>query len=153
MIHLKRMSAEDAVQHKHSLCVLLSNTYSINFPETTCDHCYTEEKIQGLIQYLQEDQAVVFGAFGDTSLIGFVWGFERTILCETRMHINEIVVSDAYRGQGIGQQLLGAISDEAKQRGIGCIDLFCSIPNVSAIRFYQKHGFEMERYQLRLKLT
>ena len=153
MIDLRQILSDEAVQNKHGLCSLLFNNYRINFPETVFDLRYVEEKIQGMIQYLQEEKAIVFGAFDDSQLIGFVWGFERHFFNEKRFHLNELIVAEEHRGRKIGRQLVGMFIDAAKRRNIQVVDLFCMVDNANAIRFYQKMDFEIERYQMCLNLT
>ena len=49
-----------------------------------------------------------------------------------------------YRGQGIGERLLLACVEKAQRNGISRIDLQVRIDNESAIKLYEKVGFQTE---------
>lgn len=54
--------------------------------------------------------------------------------------IQELVVDEAYRSQGIGGQLLEALLSRMQSRGVVEVSLGVGSDNVDAIRFYQAHG-------------
>jgi len=55
-----------------------------------------------------------------------------------------IAITKAYRGQGIGEQLLTQALDLAKARGLTRIELTVREHNIPAIRLYEKKGFVIE---------
>ncbi len=62
-------------------------------------------------------------------------------LFETAELLN-IAVDTDYRGRGIGERLLTAIHDQAKERGAERILLEVRVSNAPAIALYKKHGYE-----------
>lgn len=56
--------------------------------------------------------------------------------------IEDVVVTKAYRAQGIGKKLLHALIDECRKRGMKRLALGSDQRNQSAIEFYQKLGFK-----------
>lgn len=56
-------------------------------------------------------------------------------------YINNIAVSPASRGGGIGRVLLLKTIERAKQQGYSGVELDVTSINGGAIQFYQKHGF------------
>lgn len=56
--------------------------------------------------------------------------------------IEDVVVTKAYRAQGIGKKLLHALIDECHKRGMKRLALGADQRNQSAIEFYQKLGFK-----------
>lgn len=50
----------------------------------------------------------------------------------------------AYRGQGIGGQLLAACLTKAKSKGITRVTLKVRVDNAGAIRLYERAGFKLE---------
>ena len=62
------------------------------------------------------------------------------------MRINDFVIKDEYRGQGIGKELLGFISKEAKNLQCEALVLDTSIERKEAHRFYERHGFEIRAH-------
>lgn len=61
------------------------------------------------------------------------------------LYYDDFSVSAAYRGQGIGQQLMDRAEDYARSIGISAIVLHVEKSNASAKRFYEKRGFAFLR--------
>lgn len=55
-----------------------------------------------------------------------------------------MAVVKEYRGQGIGQALLTAVTEAALAFGFTRLELEVFANNISAIGLYEKHGFEVE---------
>lgn len=81
---------------------------------------------------------------------GKVAGFLSMVFYMTFFHrvgtaqVNELVVADGYRGQGIGQVLMKAAEDEARKRGMDELEVGTEKENVKAQAFYRKYGFDEE---------
>jgi ribosomal protein S18 acetylase RimI-like enzyme len=60
------------------------------------------------------------------------------------LHVDALVVSPASRGHGIGGALIEAAIAEARRRGVAKLALRALSNNPTAIRLYEKHGFEQE---------
>src|SRR5919197_617047 len=59
--------------------------------------------------------------------------------------LRPIVVLPGYRGQGIADQLMQRLLNDAKRRGFKQVFLVVEIDNVTADKFYTKLGFVLER--------
>jgi predicted GNAT family N-acyltransferase len=59
-------------------------------------------------------------------------------LPEHRGRIGRMAVLPAYRGQGVGKQLLGALIELGKSQGVTQLELHAQL---SAILFYEQFGF------------
>jgi ribosomal protein S18 acetylase RimI-like enzyme len=55
--------------------------------------------------------------------------------------IEDVVVDDAARGQGIGEGLVRALLDIANEKGAKVVTLTCNPKRVAANRLYQRIGF------------
>lgn len=55
--------------------------------------------------------------------------------------LRPIIVSDEFRGTGIGTLLLSGLLQDAERRGFKTVHLYTEDDNDSAIRFYEKSGF------------
>lgn len=81
---------------------------------------------------------------------GNVAGFLSMVFYMTFFHrvgtaqVNELVVADGYRGQGIGQALMKAAEEEAHKRGMDELEVGTEKENVKAQAFYRKYGFGEE---------
>lgn len=61
------------------------------------------------------------------------------------IYLEDLIVSEAYRGQGLGQQLLNAVIREAKATGAARLEWMVLDWNEPAIQFYLKSGATVER--------
>jgi ribosomal protein S18 acetylase RimI-like enzyme len=81
---------------------------------------------------------------------GKVTGFISIVFYMTFFHrvgtaqVNELVVDDHYRGQGIGQALMQAAEQEARRRGMDELEVGTEKENLAAQKFYRKYGFDEE---------
>ncbi len=68
--------------------------------------------------------------------------------------IEPLIVSKAYRGRGIGKQLIHAVVDEARKRGIRLLNIKPVARNTKTIRFLYDQGFRNLGYlELFIDLT
>jgi ribosomal protein S18 acetylase RimI-like enzyme len=75
------------------------------------------------------------------------------LLTGVRAHIEDVVVDEAARGQGIGAALTGAAIELARQRGARSVELTSRSSRAAANRLYQRLGFQLRdtnvyRYRL-----
>lgn len=61
-------------------------------------------------------------------------------------YLDEMVVEESYRGQGIGKKLVNRISEIALQQGCKCLELESSFPREKAHAFYEQLGFKKRAY-------
>lgn len=108
-----------------------------------------EQKYTELINYINEDKAIVYGAIEDNALIGFVWAYEYPFREDkSRVYVSILHVDDQHRGQRVGNHLLSSVEKEASKNGYGSVFLHAEAFNDGAIRFYNRMGYETERIQL-----
>lgn len=99
----------------------------------------------GCILVAREDQAVL----GMVNLLFTV----STALGAPVAILEDMIVKQGYRNAGIGQQLVTAAIDYAKQHGCKRITLLTDKDNFAAHQFYAKQGFTVSgMIPLRLKL-
>jgi ribosomal protein S18 acetylase RimI-like enzyme len=81
---------------------------------------------------------------------GTILGFMSLIYYRSFFHkagsaqINELIVDEKARGQGIGKQLVDYAMQEARSRGMDEIEVGTEGTNKKAIGFYRKAGFDEE---------
>jgi [ribosomal protein S18]-alanine N-acetyltransferase len=90
---------------------------------------------------LSDDQHYLAGIYMDKILIGFI--LFRLILPNELSHLLKILISVKFRGRGLGDELLRYASDELSEKGFMKMYLEVEKDNLSAQRFYLKHGFEI----------
>lgn len=152
-INIKKLEYEDFKANENIIFELLLNTYMTNFQfsyETGKVIC--KEKLKLLDQYIKKENALLIGAYDDNNLVGFLWMFKQNYFGEIRMHINQIAVSDSFKGKGAGKRLMKEAENETIKHGIDTIDLFVSETNLVAVNMYEKLGFTTERRYIKKKL-
>lgn len=91
--------------------------------------------LKGLQESLQNHTAFVLEASGH--VVGFA--FVQRILDEA--HLLDIAIEPAYRGQGLGRELLRRLMDEELVQGVTIWFLEVRVSNVTAISLYQSLGY------------
>ena len=59
------------------------------------------------------------------------------------LYVDDLVTTEAARGQGLGARVLGALAAEARAAGLPALVLDTAIDNTSAHRFYEREGMRM----------
>jgi ribosomal-protein-alanine N-acetyltransferase len=115
------------------------------------EQCFDEEAFtKRQIAYLLTDyNAIALAAKADTDIAGFIIAQVETDDTEFG-HIITINIAKKYRRKSIATRLLGEIESLLKQRGISECRLEVREDNHSAIKLYQKLGYQragkLERY-------
>lgn len=102
-----------------------------------------DKQITGLDLLLQNPHNIVLVAVVDEVIVGMV---SMQQLVSTAMGgkvgvIEDLVVTEYYRGRGIGTHLLLNIISDAHSVGYARLALGADIRNHPALSFYTKHGF------------
>ncbi len=63
--------------------------------------------------------------------------------------VEDMVIDEAYRQQGIGRQLLASVLDWAKQQGATRAQLLVDIDNLPAVGYYHHLGWDTSRLNMR----
>lgn len=87
----------------------------------------------------------VIVAILDNSIVGYLASSieEKGSYVEIQYgEINNMLVSDEYRGYGIGKLLINNFKEYCKSNNISNIKVVASYKNQNAIEFYHKNGFE-----------
>ncbi|PKM71550.1 MAG: hypothetical protein CVU91_13265 [Firmicutes bacterium HGW-Firmicutes-16] len=145
-----KLSKEQCAHHKQALAFLyLDNVKSCSFT-TSFSYSDAEDKIAELIEYVDNNSAIVFGCVDDKGkLVGFIWAYSVIFREENRMYVSVVQIDDAYRGRGLGTKLLNAVENEARIDGLPALYIHTEAYNQGAIRLYEREGYVMERVQLR----
>lgn len=149
-MEIKIFDKSDLNEIFHSFYKLfLENTRGHAFPDQHISELYIKQKANELLDYLQNGTAIFFGAMENSDLAGFLWAYPRIFFEEKRIYINSLIVSEKYRGRGIGGQLADEFEKYALKHGFRIIDVATASFKTDAIRFYEKRGYVSERIQFR----
>ncbi|MFZ2555359.1 MAG: GNAT family N-acetyltransferase [Minisyncoccia bacterium] len=127
--------------------------------------------INRLLQQLSQDSSRKGGTLGElkrivadptavlltlkdgTRIIGVATLYLMTQMGKSSGYVEDVVVDEAYRGQGLGAKLMNALIAEARKKKLGSIHLTSRPARVAANKLYQKLGFEQRETNVyRLKL-
>ncbi|WP_312198119.1 ribosomal protein S18-alanine N-acetyltransferase [Anaerospora hongkongensis] len=72
---------------------------------------------------------------------GVIAGYAGMWLIIDEAHVTNIALAAAYRGAGLGEQLVRALMELARERGAGSMTLEVRVSNVKAQALYTKLGF------------
>jgi len=98
---------------------------------------------QGLRQLLGDKQATLLVAEYEGTVVGMCT-MQRLISTAEGGPVGlveDLVVDDAYRGQGIGTALLASIEAEGVRRGFTRLQLLADLDNAPALQFYAATGW------------
>ena len=106
------------------------------------DFVFDEEKqMRGLEMMLQDQEnRCIFIAEFDQQIVGMISGQSVVSTAEGGLSVwvEDVVIKQNYRGQGIGRELLSAIESWALQKGARRLQLLADINNSSALAFYKQ---------------
>jgi ribosomal protein S18 acetylase RimI-like enzyme len=119
-------------------------------------NAYIADDMGGGALLPEEEQARLTGALHDhpKSIVllaragevfaGLLVAFENfsTFTARPMINIHDVIVLQAYRGKGIGRQLMNAIIDEARKRTCSRVTLEVRQDNGVAQRLYESLGFK-----------
>lgn len=88
-------------------------------------------------------QEIVFIAFVDEQAAGFICGQVCRSVCYRTLHgeIGELFVSEKYRQQGVGKQLMNHMEEEFRKNQAVIVTLATSVQNKTAQLFYEHCGY------------
>lgn len=149
-MEIKTLQHDDFLKNISALKDLLISSYESNF-NISSELCSVtvDLKIQELGQYVELQKAILFGAFNEDTLVGFVWCYAHDYFGEKRLHVNQIVIDKDFRGQGIAKKLLVQTEKYATELNIKTIDLFVTEGNIAASMMYEDLGYVTERRYLK----
>lgn len=147
-IAIRNLSENDIDKYKIALIELMKITLSENIIQK-----YPEELPESYVNkmpgYIEDNSAVIIGAFDNEKLVGFIWGYIIQIFEETRLHSYMGAVDPHYRGYHIAKRLMEQQFEEARKRGIFIIEAMVTKENQAAYNWHLKTGFREERVKMR----
>ncbi len=105
---------------------------------------------------LNENNFLILVATKDNRIIGYQISqiLEHLPVLKKRRYclINDIAISEGFRGKGIGTKMFKQARDWAIRKGVDRIELQVASGNSNAIRFYEKLGMKPYSYHMYLDL-
>ena len=99
---------------------------------------------RGLAMILDHDRAVILVAEVEGRVIGMCSGQLTISTAEggVALLVEDVVVAEAWRGQGVARKLMKALGQWARARKVERLQLLADRNNEVALRFYDKLGWQ-----------
>lgn len=81
--------------------------------------------------------------YDNEKLIGMGWIFPRQTALRKQAVVEDMIVDDAYRGRGLGRELLNDLVVWARGQNIEMIELTSNPKRIAANELYKKYGFQL----------
>ncbi|HUO56517.1 MAG TPA: GNAT family N-acetyltransferase [Candidatus Paceibacterota bacterium] len=98
----------------------------------------TFEQLEALVE---EKMIIVMTIVDNEHIVGMGTLYIIPKIGKTNGLVEDVIVDERYRGQGLGEKLTRAIIEEAKKRGLNSITLTSNSNRVAAHKLYEKVGF------------
>lgn len=106
--------------------------------DATSDALSTPED---MAHVLGDKDIIVVAVKDDERIVGIATLYVIPKIGKKISHVEDVVVSSAYRGQGLGEKLIRKVIEIAKENGVSSIGLTSRPSREAANKLYQKVGF------------
>ncbi|UWX56429.1 GNAT family N-acetyltransferase [Maribacter litopenaei] len=111
-----------------------------------------ELKQLSLEKILEEDEHIdIAASFQEEELIGIAMMANYKVISGYKGMIEDVIVSEAHRGKGIGRKLMEVLLQQAEKRKLDDILLFSGHHRTAAISLYKSLGFTLKNSGLYIK--
>ncbi len=105
------------------------------------------------IKAIQSSTDLILVAETDKKVVGYIWGYTKTVNKHKVGIIQELIVTSKQRGRGIGNELIKRMLDFLKNRKCIISKIDVVVDNLPAIKVYENVGFKKKEYKMQLKLN
>jgi len=89
----------------------------------------------------KRDNYYFYCIWQDDALIGW-FSYYLEYLQKDTVYLSVVYIKEAYRNNGIGAEILEALTNQILTRQFKTIHMHCSLRNATALRFWVKNGFD-----------
>src|SRR5699024_159111 len=108
-----QLTVNDIDNHNLDIKEMLKQSFEISFPKSNFDIEYFSSKLKDLRKYIVNETGIIFGCKNNDKIIGFVWFFIKNNTFPKTIHVNHFVVSEEFRGKGLGKDLWEKVEEFA----------------------------------------
>ena len=145
MVEIRQLTCDEVKKYSKELTRFMYMCLSEN--EDGDFKALSEKYYNDMVVFSEEGSAVLIGAFDGENLVGFHWGYERTVSNTRVMHSYFNAIEPDYRGEKIGSRFFRKLEQIAKDRGIKEIEAMCSPGNEIAVNYHLHNGFRIVKYK------
>jgi len=96
---------------------------------------------------------MVLASNGSQALGLAVWRIFENTADNTKLHVDDLIIDEAHRRQGIGQALIAFLEEEARRQGAQVLGLDSGTQRTLAHRFYFREGFVITSFNFKKQLV
>ena len=112
----------------------------------------SELKQLSLEEILNDEEYIDLAAcFDDNKLVGIAMMANYKVVSGYKGMIEDVIVSEAHRGKGIGRKLMEILVKQAEKRKLNDVLLFSGHHRTAAISLYKSLGFTLKNSGLYIK--
>jgi ribosomal protein S18 acetylase RimI-like enzyme len=142
MLEIRPYQSQDRAALLQLIVELQAHEYAIDPARTEPTLDYAEKYFALLWKEIEENQGILWVATWNHAACGFISGIvDEAVSRPHYFYVNDLAVSPAYRGQGIGTQLMNAVEDYARAQGFKRLDVGVLVGNDGAYALYKRLGF------------
>jgi ribosomal protein S18 acetylase RimI-like enzyme len=108
-------------------------------PQLSSSAVFDPERLRSVIR--DTASTLLLARFNDEVILGMATIVTYSIPTGLRAHLDDVVVDESARGLGVGDQLVSAALELARQAGAKTIDLSSRPSREAALRLYARAGF------------
>lgn len=146
-----RKATVDDLPRVQELSQELFTVEKVRDPRLNMEWSMGEDGRKIFLARITEEKRFCFIAEVDGKIVGYSTGSELPVYAwrpVKRLELENLIVTEKYRGQRIGEKLAQAVFDLAKQWGMERVMLSAYAANEHALRFYKRVGFAPDSIQL-----
>ena len=134
-----------AFDSNKNIMEFVDDKFSISFPEVKelVKQLDSSARIQEYNYYQAVLDGYVAKEYDGNKLIGMGWIFPRRTLLRKQAVIEDMIVDEKYRGQGLGKKILLDLLRWAKENGVEMVELTSGSHRMAANELYKKVGFQL----------
>jgi len=145
---IRRINKQDVLENENKMKELIEITYRTNFQGNYNYNKIAIDTYNRLVSFIDDNTAILFGAFNENEILGFIWAHEREFMGEIRLHGALLVVDESIRHIGIGKELMLKMEEIARERNIKTIESLITSNNSKIVLFTEKLGYKCTRMQI-----
>ncbi len=141
-------------EHGQQVLQFQYEVYERNFPGFRVDGAFLADYERQLRQALRSPYEGLWVLVEDGQVVGFAWAAIISTLVDERLgYLKNLYVVPWARGRGYGARLLAVAEDWMRSLGAPRATLDVTADNESALRLYQRCGYQIKRHRMEKDLT
>ena len=147
-IEYKWIDSRELENNKATIVNMYKDCFiTYHYPNLKLEDSFFEEKIDGLKNYLDQDQGYLMGIYDNKKIIGYCWIYYTLFIDKKRCHVRSCYIDSKYRNMGIHNVIHSLIYNKALKDGCYDIVTMYASFNEPVAKSLKKNGFDITRIE------